>query len=76
MIYDLHIFPNNLAVAEISNCHDKECFAHLYQALDPLFDIIWDWVKTTGQLPCHFMCEVHVSHVLAILHDAHDAGLE
>jgi len=46
-----------------------------YEAFNPFFDIIRDWEETTGQLSCHLMGEVDVSHVLSILHDAHDAGL-
>jgi len=79
MICDLHIFPSNLAVVEINEhklTNTKGWYvAHIYEAFNPFFDIVRNWVETAGQLSCHFMSEVDMSHVLAVLHDAHDTGL-
>ena len=75
---DLRIFPSNLAIVEVNQNEwraVKEALAHVYKVLDPFFDIIWNGVETTGQLSCHFMREVDMSHMLAIFHDAHDASL-
>jgi len=32
-------------------------------------------METAGQLSSHFVSEVDMSHMLAVLHDAHDTSL-
>jgi len=53
----------------------RQYFTHINEVLDPFFDVIRNWVEATGQLSCHFMRQVDMSHVFAVFHDAHDASL-
>ena len=50
-------------------------WTHLNQALYSFLDHERVRLEATGQLPCHFVDQVIVCHVFAVLHNPDDAGL-